>query len=134
MKHCSTHILVGVLGAACACGAAMAKLPAPAAPTEEAAAAAAAVAAKAAWSNKVGAFKLCQAQDKAVAHYMASARSAGKAVTPATPTPACADRRPYVVVATKPVEAAGAHSPPATAISPPSTKQPDAVVNPAAKP
>jgi hypothetical protein len=37
------------------------------------------------------------------------------------------------VAVTKPLEAAGAHSPPATAASPPNTKIPDAVINPANK-
>ena len=37
------------------------------------------------------------------------------------------------VEATKPLEAAGAHSPPATAASPPNTKIPDAVINPGNK-
>ena len=35
--------------------------------------------------------------------------------------------------ATRPLEAAGAHSPPATAASPPNTKIPDAVINPGNK-
>ena len=38
------------------------------------------------------------------------------------------------VEAPKPLEAAGAHSPPATAASPPNTKIPDAVINPGNKP
>ncbi len=137
MKHWSTRIVVGFLGAACACGAAMAKLPAPAEPTEDAKAAAVAAAAKTAWGSKVAGFKLCLAQDKAVAHYLESARSAGKVVTPATPTPDCADPGPYVAAANepaKPIEAAGAHSPAATAVGPPSTLQPDAEANPAKKP
>lgn len=93
MRHCSIRVVVGLVGAACACGAAMAKLPAPAEPTEDARAAAVVAAAKSVWGKKVAGFKLCLAQDKAVAHYMASARSAGKAVPPATP--ACADPGPY---------------------------------------
>lgn len=134
MTNWSIRILVGVLGAACACGAAIAKLPVPA-PTPESEAAAAAAAAKAAWSSKVAAFKMCQAQDQAVAHYMASAQAAGKEVKPATPVPACVDPGPFAVAEpAKPIEAAGAHSPTETAVAPPSTKQPDAEVNPARKP
>jgi cobalamin synthase len=106
MKHWSIRIVVGVLGAACVCSVAMAKLPAPAEPTQEAKAVAAAAAAKAAWGSKVAAFKLCLAQDKAVASYTASARSVGKEVKPATPTPVCADPGPYVVAAAEPAEPA----------------------------
>lgn len=112
-------------------GTAQAKLPAP---SDEAKAAAAAAAEKGAWANKVASFKLCQSQDKVAAHYLAQARAAGKqVVAPAAGQP-CADPGPFVVAEAKPIEAAGAHSPAATAISPPSTKQPDAVVNPAKKP
>ncbi len=103
-------------------------------PSDEAKAAAAAAADKAAWASKVAAYQLCKAQDKVVAHYLVSARSAGKETRPASSTPACADPGPYVAAEAKPIEAAGAHSPPATATSPPSTQQPDAVANPAKKP
>ena len=51
----------------------LAKLPEPSA---EAKAASAAAAAKAGWSNKVGAYMLCKAQDRVVAHYLERARLA----------------------------------------------------------
>ncbi len=118
------------LAAVCAAPLAWAKL---AAPGDDAKAAAAAAADKAAWANKVGAFQLCKAQDRVAAQVLAQARSAGKPAQP-TSTPPCADPGSYVAPEAKPIEAAGAHSPSATATSPPSTKQPDAVVNPATKP
>ncbi len=82
-----------------ACGAAQAKLPAP---TDEQKAAAAAVKDKQAWSDKVAAYKLCQAQDRVAAHYFKTKGSGGK---PASAMPACADPGPYVaqVAATKEV-------------------------------
>ena len=129
------NLSVAVLLVAAVCGTAQAKLPAP---TEEAKAAAAAAAEKAGWGNKVAAYQLCQSQDKVVAHYQAQARAAGKQVTAPLAAPPCADPGPFVTAAAaaaaKPIEAAGAHSPAATALGPPSTKQPDAVVNPAKKP
>ena len=128
-KHIFTSLVV--VASACMATSTLAKL---APPSEEAKAAAAAAADKAAWSNKVAAYQLCKVQDKVVAHYLASARSAGKEVKPAVSTPACADPGPYVAAEAKPIEAAGAHSPAATATSPPSTQQPDAVANPAKKP
>ncbi len=104
-----------------------AKLPAP---SDEAKAAAAVAADKSAWSNKVAAYQLCKVQDRIAERV----RSAGKDVKPATPTPTCADPGPYVAAQAKPIEAAGAHSPAATATSPPSTQQPAAVVDPVKKP
>lgn len=79
--------------------AAHAKLPAP---TEEQKAAAAAVKDKAAWTDKVAAYKLCLAQDRVAAHYFKTKGSGGK---PSTALPACADPGPYVaqVAATKEV-------------------------------
>lgn len=113
---------------------ALAKLP-PA--SDEVKAKAAEAAAKAAWAGKIDGYKLCQSQDKVAAFYLASAKAAGKSVTQSTQSPPCSDPGPYVAAAAegaKPLEASGAHSPTATAVSPPSTKQPDAVVNPAKKP
>lgn len=114
---------------------ALAKIPAPVL-TDEAKAKAAETAAKAAWTGKVEAYQLCKAQDKVAASYYKTAKAAGKETKPATAAPACADPGTfaYVPPEAKPIEAAGAHSPAATATSPPSTKQPDAVVNPAKKP
>lgn len=108
-----------------------------AAPTPEAAAKAAEASAKAAWAGKVDGYKLCLSQDKTAARYLASAKAAGKDVKAATATPPCSDPGAFAYVpaeAAKPIEASGAHSPAATAVSPPSTTQPDAVVNPVKKP
>lgn len=112
---------------------ALAKLPPP---SDEAKAKAAEAAAKTAWTGKVDAYKLCQSQDKVAASYQKSAKAAGKETKPATATPPCADPGPFVYApseAAKPIEAAGAHSPAATAVSPPSTKAPDAALNPGKK-
>jgi hypothetical protein len=112
---------------------ALAKLPAL---SDEAKAKAAETAAKAAWTGKVDAYQLCKSQDKVAASYYKTAKAAGKDAKPAVATPPCADPGPfaYKPPEAKPIEAAGAHSPSATATSPPSTRQPDAVVNPAKKP
>lgn len=111
-----------------------AKLPVPE-PTPEAKAKAAEAAAKTAWTGKVDSFKLCQSQDKVAAGYRASATAAGKVVAPPIPTPPCADPGPFAYVpadaAPKPIEASGAHSPAATATSPPSTTQKASEVIPA---
>ena len=126
-----TFATIVTIVVACLATTVQARLPAP---SDEAKVAAAAAADKAAWNDKVAAYQLCQAQDKVVARYVAEARAAGKEVKPPVPTPACADPGPYGVAEAKPIEAAGAHSPAATATSPPSTLQPDAAVNPAKKP
>ena len=124
-----------------------AKLPPP---SDEAKAKSAETAAKAAWTDKVGAYQLCQSMDKVAARYLAEAGKAGKAVQP-TATPPCADPGPFVYTlpvapaaaapattptppASKPLEAAGAHSPPGNAVSPPNTKTPAAESAPAKKP
>ena len=114
--------------------AALAKLPPL---SDEAKAKAAETAAKAAWSGKVDGYLLCKSTDKVAAGYYLTAKAAGKETKPPTATPPCADPGVFAYLPTeavKPIEAAGAHSPAATAASPPSTKQPDAVINPARKP
>jgi hypothetical protein len=102
---------------------AFAKLPPP---TEEARLASAEAAAKAAWSDKVSLYQLCNAIDRIADTYRARTRASGKDVAPAVATPECADPGAYVSPLTpttsKPLEASGAHSPPGAAISPPSTK------------
>jgi hypothetical protein len=115
-----------------ASGMALAKLPAL---SDEAKAKAAEAAAKTAWSGKVDAYLLCKWQDKAAASYYQSAKAAGKATKPPAALPACAEPAAFAYAPpdAKPLEAAGAHSPATTATSPPSGKQPDAVVNPAKK-
>ena len=113
------------LAASClAASVALAKLPPP---SDEAKAKAAETAAKAAWSDKVSAFKLCQSMDHVASAYRASAAAAGKPASGAEPTPPCADPGPYVATpitpaASKPLESSEAHSPPGTAVSPPSNK------------
>ena len=107
---------------ACAIAAALAhaKLPPP---SPEAQAKADEAKAKTAWTDKVSAFQLCRAMDRVAESYRASAKAAGKETRPALPTPPCTDPGPFVAAApaaTKPIEASGAHSPPATAGTPPS--------------
>lgn len=94
---------------------ASAKLPPP---SEEAKAAAAAAKDKAAWSDKVAAYKLCMAQDRVVAHYVKTSNAAPSAGAKMAP---CTDPGPYVAAATtatqvgvadaKPVPAAGKPAP-----------------------
>ena len=135
MKEIGTmkkHLLM--IAALALCGAASAKLPPLSA---EAKAKADEAAARTAWQGKVDAYKLCQAQDQVATRYMTSAQAAGKETKPATATPPCADPGAFAYIpaeAPKPLEASGAHSPAATATSPPSSKVPDAVMNPAQKP
>jgi hypothetical protein len=120
----------------------LAKLPAP---SDDAKAAAAETAAKAAWADKVGAYKLCLSQDRVAAEYRKSGKaSAPAAVQTAAPASgaaaapvtisACADPGPYASTVTpaasKPLEASGAHSPPGTATSPPSTNATSAQISP----
>ncbi|CAN7533801.1 hypothetical protein LJR129_003748 [Acidovorax sp. LjRoot129] len=134
-----THFFRSSLLAVCAvgvCTLASAKLPAP---SPEAAAKAAEAAAKTAWAGKVDNYKLCLAQDKVAAHYRKT-QSAAKPATPTTATTAvsasaCADPGPfaYTPPEAKPLEASGAHSPPGTASSPPSTVTPAAATASAPK-
>lgn len=109
-------------------GAAFAKLPPL---SDEAKAKAAEAAARTAWSDKVAAYQLCQSMDRVAASYLERARAAGKALEPVA-TPPCTDPGPfaYVPAEPKPIEAAGAHSPPQTAATPPSTTQPAAATSP----
>lgn len=127
-------LIVGLLASASAL--ALAKLPAPAA-DDAAKAKAAEAAAKAAWTGKVDVYQLCKSQDAVAAAYFKSAKAAGKETKPATATPACAEPGAFVYPppeAAKPLEASGAHSPTATAASPPSSKTPAAEIAPAKKP
>ena len=119
-------LCAGLLAAQAAFG----KLPEP---SPEAKAKAAEAAARMAWSGKVDAYQLCQAQDRVAAKYRGSAAAAGKPVAAATPP--CIDAGPfaYSPPQDKPIEASGAHSPAPTATSPPSTNQPAATLNPTPK-
>ena len=97
--------------------------------SEEAKAKAAEAAAKTAWSGKVDAYLSCKSQDNVAAQYYKTAKAAGKETKPPMAMPACADPGAFTYAAAevpKIQEAAGAHSPPATAVSPPSGKLPAA--------
>ena len=87
--------------------------------TDEAKAKAAVETSKAAWSAKVAGFQLCNAINKTAAYYHATSRKAGGYVPAPIDTAACVDAGPFVP---PPLESAGAHSPAATAVAPPSTK------------
>jgi hypothetical protein len=104
--------------------AALAKLPPL---SDEAKAKAAETAAKAAWSDKVAAYELCQSMDKAAAGYRAHAVAAGHPPSAPEQTPACVNPGPFAApvtpAASKPLEASEAHSPPGAATSPPSNKE-----------
>ena len=119
------------------CSAVLAKLPAPVL-TDEAKAKAAEAAAKTAWSAKMDAYLSCKAQDKVVAHYLQTARASAKEAKPPMAMPPCTDPGAFAYIPTppepaKPLEASGAHSPPATATSPPSTLTPAAALAPGKK-
>ena len=110
---------------------ALAKIPPPVL-TDEAKAKAAEAAAKTAHGNKVADFQLCKAMDRSAVRYQAEAKKAGKEVKP-TATPPCTDPGLFgapVAAGSKPIEAAGAHSPPRTAAGPPSGKAPTAATTP----
>jgi hypothetical protein len=91
---------------------------------------AAQTAAKAAWSDKVSLYQMCRAQDRVADVYRRDLKAAGKNLPDPTAMTPCADPGPYVAPATpvesKPLEVSGAHSPPGTATSPPSTNIPAA--------
>jgi hypothetical protein len=128
-------ILCGLLAGVLAAPTSFAKLPAPPS-TPEAKLKAAETAQKAAWSAKVDTFQLCQAQERVAAHVRDGLVAAGKPVPTATPVPPCTDPGPFAFAPPeepKPIEAAGAHSPAATAATPPSSNQTSAEQNPAPK-
>jgi hypothetical protein len=115
---------VFVIAAALLAASAFAKLP----PQDEAAKAKAAeTAARTKWTDSVSAFQLCKVQDRVAAQYRATAAKAGKSASAPAATPPCTDPGPFAYTPEpKPIEAAGAHSPPKTATSPPSTTAPAA--------
>lgn len=106
-----------------------AKLPAPVL-TDEAKAKAAETAAKTAWTAKMDAYQLCKAQDRVAARTQKEARSKGADAKPAVAVPTCEDPGTFAYVPPKPIEASGAHSPAATAASPPSSNATAAAVVP----
>jgi hypothetical protein len=114
-------------------GLATAKLPDP---SPEAKAKAAEAAARTAWSNQVANYQLCQSMDRVAARYQEQARAGGKEVKAPTQTPPCSDPGQFTYVApdAKPLEAAGAHSPPTTAATPPNSAAPSATQDNASKP
>jgi hypothetical protein len=120
--------IVTALATTC-CIAAMAALP----PLDDAAKAKAAeAAARTAWTDKVAAYQLCKSQDAVAAQYFAQMKQEGKPVSPPIATAECADPGPYAAP-TPPLEAAGAHSPPATASGPPNSKATEAELRGGAK-
>jgi hypothetical protein len=100
-----------VLVLACTLGAAVsAKLPPP---TPEAQAKAAEAKAKAGYAEKVAAYQLCKAQERAAAAYFKKAKAEGREVHPPVPTPPCVEPGPFVYTpeaapAAAPAAAAGA--------------------------
>ena len=118
---------VAIIAAALLAGVAVvavAKLPPP---SDEAKAKAAETAAKGAWADKISTYQLCRAGDRVAEAYRRSVKGAGKEPPAPVTTPTCADPGPYMATpitpeSSKPLEASGAHSPPGTAVSPPSTK------------
>ena len=105
-------------------GYSMAKLPPP---SDAAKALATETAAKNAWSDKVGQYQLCAAMDRTAAAYRASLKAKGAPAPTPVETAPCVNPGPYASTpitpaSAKPLEAAGAHSPPGTATSPPSTR------------
>lgn len=89
-------------------------------PSEEAKAQAAAAKARSDWSDKVAAYKLCLVGDRIAQRYRAEMKTS---TSPTTASAPCVDPGPFVAEAqAKPLEAAGAHSPPGTAKGPPNSK------------
>jgi len=117
--------IIAALVAALSAGILFAKLPPP---SDEARAKAAETAAKSAWTDKVGAYKTCLAMDRTAENYRKTRAAQGKEARPAIATPPCTDPGPFVAspVAARPLEAAGAHSPPETNSGPPGGPKPQA--------
>ncbi|MGM9489935.1 hypothetical protein [Ideonella sp. YS5] len=130
-------LTTAILALLCLAATSSAKL---APPSDEAKAKAAETAAKTKWTDSVAAYQLCKAQDRVAAAYFAEAKKAGKpasgpmpAPAAASAPPACSDPGPFAYTPAtpenKPLESSGAHSPPGTATSPPSTNQPAAAAS-----
>ena len=118
MRHCLSAALIATALVAPA----VAKLPPS---SDEAKAKAAETAAKAAWTDKVGLSQLCKSMDRVADGYRKTSRTSGKEALAPSPFPPCTEPGPYASpitpAASKPLEASGAHSPPGTAVSPPSS-------------
>jgi hypothetical protein len=137
MRLAKTSLITACLAASCLSLPTGAKLPPL---SDEAKAKAAETAAKAAWTDKVGAYQLCRAMDRTVESYKKTAQAAGKPVAAPIDTPPCTDPGAFVppvaasaASAVPPLEAAGAHSPPKTATAAPSTNRTAAEVQGTAK-
>lgn len=87
-------------------------------------------AAKAAWTGKMDAYKLCMAQNVVAERYRSNPPN-GQIVRPPSTSMTCTDPGPYTYEPAEPrtIEESGAHSPSETAKSPPSTTLPDAAVH-----
>lgn len=119
---------LSLLAFACLSSTALAKLP-PLSDAEKAKAQEAA--ARTQWSDKVAAYQLCESMNQVASRYLYSPQAQGKAVSPVS-TPDCVHPGEFSYTPqaeTKPIEAAGAHSPPQAATAPPSTQQPAAAVS-----
>ena len=93
--------------------------------SDEAKAKAAETATRAAWTEKIGAYKMCLAMDRSAEVYRTNSKSLGKDAAVPVSMPPCSEPGPFVPItpaANKPLEASGAHSPPGNAGTPPSTK------------
>jgi hypothetical protein len=88
--------------------------------------------AKTAWSDKVAAFQLCRAMNRVADSYVKTAKAAGRETHAPTATPPCTDPGPFAAAGAasspKPLEASGAHSPSATATSPPGSRATEATL------
>lgn len=116
--------------------AALAPLAVWAAPADQDAAKAAQAKAKAAWTEKMSAYQLCQAQDEVAEKYRERMTASGKTAPQAVATPPCTDPGPFNFSneqGTQPREGAGAHSPAETAQRPPSSAAPESADKPSAK-
>ncbi|HUG25065.1 hypothetical protein [Piscinibacter sp.] len=111
MKPLAASLLAAMLAVPLA----QAKLPPP---PPEAQASAAQAKLKADWTSKVAAYQLCRSMDRVAESYRQNAKATGKEAKPPVPTPPCTDPGAFVE---KPLEASGAHSPAATAATPPSS-------------
>lgn len=101
-----------------------AKLPEP---SSEAKAKAEETAARQAWAAKVAGYQLCRVQDEVAAQYRQTAMAAGRNLPAPMATPPCTDPGAFEY---KPLEQAGAHSPAATALTPPNENKPEAEARP----
>ncbi|EHP40454.1 signal peptide protein [Cupriavidus basilensis OR16] len=83
--------------------------------------------ARAGWADKVAAYQLCLAQDKAAARYYSDMKAKGKETPPAATTAPCADPGPFVASAPAADGAAKIAAGPSTApIAAPSDHKPAA--------